>query len=204
MTILGNYTIALEEHYYDQELAETFGGTERRESEVRKRLDDLGELRLREMDEAGIDFQVLSHGAPSTQRLSGEAAIKMACDVNDRLHEAVQRHPDRFAGFAALPSAMPAVEAIEPIAPPLRMRGINVSVRCRCPTKLIIIVSIAGAGGWGTPAQLKSTSISEGSSAIAASIDALFFMSVLIDCRTGVFTSPISSACTSAPRSTSN
>jgi 2,3-dihydroxybenzoate decarboxylase len=113
MTILGNYTIALEEHYYDQELAETFGGTERRESEVRKRLDDLGELRLREMDEAGIDFQVLSHGAPSTQRLSGEAAISMARDVNDRLHEAVQRHPDRFAGFAALPSAEPAAAAEE-------------------------------------------------------------------------------------------
>ena len=113
MPILGHHTIALEEHYYDPELAATFGGAERRESEVRKRLDDLGELRLREMDEAGIDVQVLSHGAPSTQRLSGEVAINLARDANDRLYEATKRHPDRFAGFAALPTAEPVAAADE-------------------------------------------------------------------------------------------
>jgi hypothetical protein len=32
-----------------------------------QRLLDVGELRLREMDEAGIDVQILSHGAPGTQ-----------------------------------------------------------------------------------------------------------------------------------------
>ena len=37
--------------------------------EMLKRLYDLGELRLREMDEAGIDMQILSHGAPSAQIL---------------------------------------------------------------------------------------------------------------------------------------
>ena len=30
---------------------------------------NLGELRIREMDEAGIDLQLLSHGAPSGQKL---------------------------------------------------------------------------------------------------------------------------------------
>jgi predicted TIM-barrel fold metal-dependent hydrolase len=113
MSILGHQTIALEEHYYDEELAATFGGAERRESEVRRRLDDLGELRLREMDEAGIDVQVLSHGAPSTQRLSGETAVRLARDVNDRLHDVVKQHSDRFAGFAALPTAEPEAAAEE-------------------------------------------------------------------------------------------
>ena len=63
------FVIALEEHYYDPELAATFDGPEGRAPEIRRRLDDLGELRLKEMDEAGIDVQVISHGAPSTQRL---------------------------------------------------------------------------------------------------------------------------------------
>jgi hypothetical protein len=41
---------------------------------LRNRLDDLGEVRIKEMDEAGIDMQVLSHGAPSAQKLSGSDA----------------------------------------------------------------------------------------------------------------------------------
>jgi len=68
------YVIALEEHYYDAELAATFDGAQARAPVTRRRLDDLGELRLQEMDAAGIHFQVISHGAPSTQRLDPETA----------------------------------------------------------------------------------------------------------------------------------
>ena len=69
MTIDNRYVIALEEHYYDAELSATFTGAEGRALETRKRLNDLGELRLAEMDEAGIDLQVISHASPSAQRL---------------------------------------------------------------------------------------------------------------------------------------
>jgi len=113
MTIAGNYVIALEEHYSDEELSATFDAAEARNPEIRKRLLDLGELRLAEMDEAGIDLQVLSHNAPSTQRLDPESAVRLARAVNDRLHAAVQRHPDRFAGFAAVPTPDPAAAADE-------------------------------------------------------------------------------------------
>ena len=86
MTLAGKpFVIALEEHYYDPELAATFDGPEGRAPETRRRLDDLGELRLKEMDEAGIDVQVISHGAPSTQRLDAEAAVRLARNANDRL-----------------------------------------------------------------------------------------------------------------------
>ena len=105
--------IALEEHYYDAEVAATFDGPEGRAPEARRRLFDLGELRLAEMDAAGIDIQVLSHGAPSVQRLDAETSVWMARGANDRLAEAIALHPDRFAGFAALPTPDPEAAAAE-------------------------------------------------------------------------------------------
>jgi predicted TIM-barrel fold metal-dependent hydrolase len=99
--------VALEEHYWDPEVAEHFTGREGRAPALRARLDDVGELRIKEMDEAGIDLTVLSHGAPSTQRLNPEAAMGIAQRANDRLHEAVLAHPGRFAAFACLPTPDP-------------------------------------------------------------------------------------------------
>ena len=106
--------IALEEHYWDRELAASLEGSEGiRGDELLKRLYDLGEMRLREMDESGIDVQVLSHGAPSAQKLNPAIAVDMTKRVNDRLAEACARHPTRFAGFACLPTAHPEAAAIE-------------------------------------------------------------------------------------------
>ena len=106
--------IALEEHYWDAELAATYTGVEAgRPGDTAKRLHDLGELRLKEMDEAGIDIQVLSHGAPSAQKLTGPDAVPLTRRVNDRLHAAVQAHPTRFAAFAALPTSDPNAAADE-------------------------------------------------------------------------------------------
>ena len=65
------------------------------------------------MDEAGIDIQVLSHGAPSTQKLPADTAADIARRVNDRLHKVVAGNPARFAAFAALPTAVPDAAADE-------------------------------------------------------------------------------------------
>ena len=106
--------IALEEHYWDEEMEAHYVGVEAtRAPDIAARLHDLGELRLREMDEAGIDMQVLSHGAPSAQKLPGEVAVEVTRRVNDRLAAAIARHPTRFAGFAALPTAHPEAAADE-------------------------------------------------------------------------------------------
>ena len=107
------FVIALEEHYWDAEVAKHFDSPESRNPALRQRLDDLGALRLKEMDEAGIDVQVISHGAPSTQRIDAATAVPLARRANGRLHEAVRAHPDRFAGFAALPTADPRAAADE-------------------------------------------------------------------------------------------
>jgi predicted TIM-barrel fold metal-dependent hydrolase len=100
--------IAIEEHYLDAEVKAQFSaGDTNRQPPIMERLDDLSNLRISEMDECGIDFQVLSHGAPSLQRFDAETGVRLARGANDRLHQAVERHPDRFAGFAALPTADP-------------------------------------------------------------------------------------------------
>jgi 2,3-dihydroxybenzoate decarboxylase len=59
------------------------------------------------MDAAGVDIQVLSHGAPASQRLDPKIAVSMTRGVNDRLRDICAARPDRFAGFAALPSTVP-------------------------------------------------------------------------------------------------
>ena len=74
---------------------------------------DLGEQRLAYMDAAGIDIQVLSFGSPGAQAFESATAIPMARDANDRAFEAVKAHPDRFAAFAALPTADPEAAAKE-------------------------------------------------------------------------------------------
>ncbi|HEV8680033.1 MAG TPA: amidohydrolase family protein, partial [Stellaceae bacterium] len=102
-----SYVIALEEHYQDSELKQHSGGP------LIERLEDVGALRLREMDEAGIDFQVLSHANPGLQGVDAATGVPLARRINDRLHEAVQRHPGRFAAFAAIPTADPKAAADE-------------------------------------------------------------------------------------------
>src|SRR4051812_38709503 len=97
--------IAIEEHFWDRDLVKHFtGGDVIRGAEIEKRLYDLGELRIREMDEAGIDIQVLSHGAPGGQKLPDDIALAASRAVNDRLHAAIRQHPTRFAGFAMVPT----------------------------------------------------------------------------------------------------
>ena len=119
--------IALEEHYWDRAVAATFEPADqvRGAPGIAERLYDYADLRIKEMDEAGIDVQVLSHGAPATQRLTGETAVALARGANDRLREIVRAHPDRFAAFACLPTAEPkaAAEELERAVTTLGFKG---------------------------------------------------------------------------------
>jgi 2,3-dihydroxybenzoate decarboxylase len=107
--------IAIEEHFWDPNISATYGTLDamRGTPHNRERLHDLGELRLKEMDEAGIDIQVLSHGAPAAQWLDPETSVRLARAANDRAFETVQERPDRFAAFATLPTPDPEAAADE-------------------------------------------------------------------------------------------
>ena len=65
------------------------------------------------MDQAGIGLQVISHVEPATQNFEPAEAVRLAYSANDLLHHAIQAYPDRFAGFAALPTPDPGAAARE-------------------------------------------------------------------------------------------
>ncbi|MDN7674924.1 amidohydrolase family protein [Burkholderia oklahomensis] len=72
------------------------------------RLADFDELRLAEMDRAGIDYTILSQTGPSVQGERDVAvAVARARESNDFLAAQIARHPSRFGGFATLAMQSP-------------------------------------------------------------------------------------------------
>ena len=120
-------TIALEEHFATGVFMEGPGRRLKEQAEAARAhpkvaagydrlvegLCDLGEGRVAAMDAAGIDVQVLSLTSPGVEQLDAAEAVALAREANDVLVEAVRRHPDRFAGFAALPTPAPEAAAEE-------------------------------------------------------------------------------------------
>jgi 2,3-dihydroxybenzoate decarboxylase len=106
--------IALEEHYAHPEVAKAFTGGEATKSpNLQRRLEDLSDARIAEMDAAGITMQVLSHTAPAVQKVDAETAVRLATLANDALHDFVRANPRRFAGFATIPTPDPKAAADE-------------------------------------------------------------------------------------------
>jgi uncharacterized protein len=120
-------TITLEEHYATEAFMEGPGRELKAQAEAARshpqvaagyeklieQLCDLGEGRISAMDAAHIDVQVLSLTFPGVEQLEAAEAVALARETNDLLAEAVPRHPDRFAGFAALPTVSPEAAADE-------------------------------------------------------------------------------------------
>lgn len=80
---------------------------------VRRKLLDLDDERIADMDASGIARQIVSLTAPGVQILDRDSAVSLAASANDRLAEAIRRHPDRLAGLAAMAPQDPAAAARE-------------------------------------------------------------------------------------------
>jgi len=115
--------ITLEEHYATplfldgpgQDLKNAALKFEGRAMKLIEPLCDIDDKRIAAMDAAGIDFQMLSLTSPGTEQLDEAEAIALACDSNDAVAAAVKKHPNRFGGFAVLPTMAPdrAAEELE-------------------------------------------------------------------------------------------
>ena len=76
--------------------------------ELRHRLLDIQQTRLRLMDAHGMEMMLLSLNAPTVQAVPDPAkAADMSRRTNDFLAEEVTKRPDRFQGLAALPMQDP-------------------------------------------------------------------------------------------------
>ncbi|HEV8341608.1 MAG TPA: amidohydrolase family protein [Candidatus Binatia bacterium] len=63
------------------------------------------EVRIRHMDNLGIDVQVLSVPPPGADRFEGEDAVAIAKKANEALADLCQRYPSRFVGLCTLPTS---------------------------------------------------------------------------------------------------
>jgi 2,3-dihydroxybenzoate decarboxylase len=101
--------IAFEEHFaLEETLEETrnFAGDSGTWDDFARQILDLEDERLQQMDETGIDFAILSLNAPGVQRiLDAKEAMNVAKKANERMAEAVAKHP--LCGARGLADARP-------------------------------------------------------------------------------------------------
>ncbi|GAB7541149.1 amidohydrolase family protein [Cupriavidus sp. 8B] len=98
--------IGLEEHFAIPETLNDSAGFVPGDywKELSRRLLDIQDDRLRQMDENGMEMMLLSLNAPAIQAIPDrKKACELAIRANDFLAEQVARRPDRFQGLAALP-----------------------------------------------------------------------------------------------------
>ena len=62
----------------------------------------VGEERLKNMDAAGIDMQVLTLTAPGIEHFDPAIGEPLARSANNTLADIINKYPDRFCGYAAL------------------------------------------------------------------------------------------------------
>jgi len=123
--------IALEEHFmapgfesHSRAFIQHMAQAQR--EKLSNQLEDIGELRIAEMDRAGIDYAVLSQTGPAVQaEKTREAGIARARQANDWLAEKISGHSARFGGFAALPmqDARAAAQELERAVQQLGFKG---------------------------------------------------------------------------------
>lgn len=111
-----NGKIALEEHFAIPETVMDSAGfvPDNYWIELKARLLDIQDTRLKLMDEHGIHQMILSLNAPAVQAIPNHAkAIEIAKKANDYLAEECSKNPERFKAFAALPMQDPEAAAQE-------------------------------------------------------------------------------------------
>lgn len=112
--------IALEEHFITPDFLKDTQKTDfaamnpQKAAEFQSQLLDFEELRIKAMDEAGIEISVLSLTDPGIQGIAdSKAAKELASKTNAFLAEKISKNPKRFRGFACLALQDPAAAAEE-------------------------------------------------------------------------------------------
>jgi 2,3-dihydroxybenzoate decarboxylase len=109
--------IGFEEHFAIKETLEetrSFAGDSGFWDDFTRQIFDLDDERLEHMDKTGIEFAILSLNSPGVQSiLDADEAMNVAKKGNERMAEAVAKHPDRYAALATLPMHDPDAASAE-------------------------------------------------------------------------------------------
>jgi 2,3-dihydroxybenzoate decarboxylase len=116
--ILDHYRTLLDDGSYDdpgfRSLWGFYGRNENpRIRQVNARMTDLGDLRIKDMDDTGIARQILSLTSPGVQVFDKDLAVGLAQYSNDFMADAICRYPERFSGLAAIAPQDPQAAAKE-------------------------------------------------------------------------------------------
>ena len=90
-----------------------FLGKSDRAGRLFARIQDIGERRIRDMDESGIAMEILALTAPGVQVFDAATAVSLARSFNDQVAEAVRKYPARFAALTAIAPQNPREAAKE-------------------------------------------------------------------------------------------
>ena len=102
-----------------------FLGATPRASALARRIQTLGEERIADMDSSGIARQLILLSAPGVQVFDAGTGAALAIQTNDELSENIKKHPDRYAGLAAIAPQDPrgAAKELERAVKTLGLKG---------------------------------------------------------------------------------
>jgi uncharacterized protein len=126
--------IAIEEHFLSPDVREAWAAAEGSSQdssaslhlgEMQEKLEEISHQRIARMDESGVDVQVLSLTSPGLHDLAPAEGISLARRTNDLIAATIANHPDRFDGFATIPTTAPqeAVKELERSVCDLGLKG---------------------------------------------------------------------------------
>jgi predicted TIM-barrel fold metal-dependent hydrolase len=126
--------IAVEEHFYSKEYSEILHSKVDWKGSppaaAAAKVVEYGEGRIKEMDECGIDMQILSLSYPGLDPFKAEDAISIARMINDQISETIKRYPNRFSGYCCIPLQDPtaAADELERAVTKLGLKGAMVNI----------------------------------------------------------------------------
>ena len=126
--------IAVEEHFHTEEYLDMLSSRTNHQSggpaHAAAKVVEMGEGRIKEMDECGVDMQMLSLSYPGLDVFKTEDAISLSRIINDDLSEVIKKYPARFSGFCCIPLQDPEVAAdeLERAVTKLGLKGAMVNI----------------------------------------------------------------------------
>jgi aminocarboxymuconate-semialdehyde decarboxylase len=91
------------------------------------------DARIRDLDNAGMDTQIISQTIPSPEMLEPKAAVYWAKRINDHFAEQMAKHPHRIFTMATLPYQVPdeACKELERCYKELGVKGLQMFSNCQ-------------------------------------------------------------------------